>query len=135
MSQTAPLQDKATFWKRRTSVVKVHMLLLAHLAREPIPEALQKDLRFVMGKCPILLEELFKVAQVGGAAPVGGRLRGVCITGWAPAGSGCVSAWASCWAWGLGMRKGVGLLVIAQLVGPAVVWQGVSRYKLAWMAW
>ena len=61
---TTAVQDKATFWKRRTSVVKVHMLLLAHLARESIPNALHKDLLFVLGKSPMLLEELFKVAQV-----------------------------------------------------------------------
>ena len=93
-----PLQDKATFWKRRTSVVKVHMLLLAHLAREPIPEALQKDLQFVLGKCPVLLEELFKVAQVTGVASLQGCLWCACSTVWVPAVSGCVHAWTSCWA-------------------------------------
>ena len=95
------------------------MLLLAHLAREPIPEALQKDLQFVLGKCPILLEELFKVAQVGAAASLDSCLCGAYITVWGPAVSGCVRAWASCWAWHSRMCKGLAcswvLVWLAQL--------------------
>ncbi|PSC67006.1 dnaJ ERDJ2A, partial [Micractinium conductrix] len=44
------LKDKSAFWKRRTSVLKVHMLLLAHLSREEIPAVLQKDLEFLLTK-------------------------------------------------------------------------------------
>ncbi|KAG2441769.1 hypothetical protein HXX76_003382 [Chlamydomonas incerta] len=58
------LKDKPTFWKRRASVLKAHMLLLAHLDREHenIPATLQADLRFVLTKTPLLLDEMMKIA-------------------------------------------------------------------------
>lgn len=57
------LKDKSLFWKRRASVLKVHMLLLAFLDRDQdIPAALQADLRFVLTKTPLLLDEMMKIA-------------------------------------------------------------------------
>ncbi|GLC39388.1 hypothetical protein PLESTM_000891300 [Pleodorina starrii] len=58
------LKDKNTFWKRKASVLKAHMLLLAHLDREHdnIPPPLQIDLRFVLTKSPLLLDEMIKIA-------------------------------------------------------------------------
>ncbi|GIL87084.1 hypothetical protein Vretimale_14247 [Volvox reticuliferus] len=58
------LKDKNAFWKRRASVLKAHMLLLAHLDREHdnIPPSLQADLRFVLTKSPLLLDEMIKIA-------------------------------------------------------------------------
>lgn len=46
--------------------LQAHMLLLAHLERDavPIPVALQADLKFVLQKSPVLLEEMFKIASV-----------------------------------------------------------------------
>ncbi|PSC67052.1 dnaJ ERDJ2A [Micractinium conductrix] len=52
------LKDKSAFWKRRTSVLKVHMLLLAHLSREEIPAVLQKDLEFLLTKGQPLVREM-----------------------------------------------------------------------------
>jgi hypothetical protein len=40
------------------------MLLLAHLSREPVPAALQKDLNFVLTKSLGLLQEMFAIALV-----------------------------------------------------------------------
>jgi hypothetical protein len=42
------------------------MLLLLHLERETgsIPQVLQADLKFVLQKCPLLLEEMFKIANL-----------------------------------------------------------------------
>jgi translocation protein SEC63 len=42
------------------------MLLLLHLERETssIPQLLQPDLKFVLQKCPLLLEEMFKIANL-----------------------------------------------------------------------
>ena len=59
-----PLQEKPHFWKRKPSIVKVHMLLLAHLARAEVPRSLQADLRFVLQKAPLLLEEMVKIANL-----------------------------------------------------------------------
>lgn len=44
--------------------MKSHMLLLAHLERlgEEVPAALQADLRYVLAKSPLLLEEMIKLA-------------------------------------------------------------------------
>ncbi|KAG2485811.1 hypothetical protein HYH03_015521 [Edaphochlamys debaryana] len=58
------LKDKNTFWKRKASVLKAHMLLLAHMEREQehIPATLQADLRFVLTKSPLLLDEMMKIA-------------------------------------------------------------------------
>ena len=56
------LKDKPQFWKRKVSVVKVHLLLLAHMAREHIPALLEKDLSFVLEKAPLMLQEMFKIA-------------------------------------------------------------------------
>ena len=52
------VQEKPQWFKRKPSIVKVHMLLLAHLARRPVPAPLQKDLEFVLKKAPLLLEEV-----------------------------------------------------------------------------
>ncbi len=42
------------------------MLLLLHLERESaaVPAILQSDLKFVLQKCPVLLEEMFKIATL-----------------------------------------------------------------------
>ena len=40
------------------------MLLLAHLARAEVPRSLQADLRFVLQKAPLLLEEMVKIANL-----------------------------------------------------------------------
>lgn len=58
------LKEKPLFWKRKASVLKVHMLLLAYLEKEGdnIPANLQADLKFVLQKTPLLLEEMLKIA-------------------------------------------------------------------------
>ncbi|KAK9829144.1 hypothetical protein WJX72_004149 [[Myrmecia] bisecta] len=56
------LKAKPQFWKRKSSVIKVHMLLLAHIAREPIPAILESDLKFVLKKSPVFLEEMLKLS-------------------------------------------------------------------------
>eukprot|EP00775_Hariotina_reticulata_P009185 gene9185-9351_t len=50
--------------RKLASVVKSHMLLLAHLDRvgDDVPQALQGDLRYVRTKSPQLLEEMVKIA-------------------------------------------------------------------------
>ncbi|KAK9839330.1 hypothetical protein WJX81_008661 [Elliptochloris bilobata] len=58
------LKEKPHFWKRKPSIVKVHMLLLAHLARAEVPRSLQADLRFMLAKAPLLLEEMVKIANL-----------------------------------------------------------------------
>jgi len=58
------LKDKQVFWKRRTSIVKVDMLLMAYFARLPIPTELQSDLRYVLTKSPFFLEEMLKIANI-----------------------------------------------------------------------
>eukprot|EP00873_Tetraselmis_striata_P025823 jgi/Tetstr1/446087/TSEL_033688.t1 len=61
----ADLKDiKKDFWKRKSSIIKAHMLLLAHLERagEEVPPALEADLRFVLQRAPKLLAELMNVA-------------------------------------------------------------------------
>lgn len=58
------LRDKKAFWQRKNSCVKAHMLLLAHLAREEVPEKLLKDQRFVLKKAPVLVEEIIKIAGI-----------------------------------------------------------------------
>lgn len=58
------VQDKSLFWNRKTPVKKVHMLLLAYLGRKEIPDALEKDLKFVLEKSPMFLEEMVKIAQI-----------------------------------------------------------------------
>ena len=40
------------------------MLLLAYLGRKEIPDALEKDLKFVLEKSPMFLEEMVKIAQI-----------------------------------------------------------------------
>ncbi|GFR50266.1 hypothetical protein Agub_g12453, partial [Astrephomene gubernaculifera] len=59
------LKDKKAFWvKRHPSVLKAHMLLLAHLDREhdSVPASLKADLNFVLTKTPLLLDEMIKIA-------------------------------------------------------------------------
>lgn len=58
------LKEKTQFWKRKPSVQKVHMLLLAYLSRAPIPAVLDKDLKFVLKRSPSLVEEMIKIAQL-----------------------------------------------------------------------
>mmetsp|Transcript_15025 Transcript_15025/g.42165 ORF Transcript_15025/g.42165 Transcript_15025/m.42165 type:complete len:747 (+) Transcript_15025:116-2356(+) len=55
---------KKDFWKRKSSIVKVHMLLLAFLERaeDEIPEILKPDLKFMLQRLPSLLAELMNVA-------------------------------------------------------------------------
>lgn len=65
------LQDKAQWFKRKTAIVKVHMLLLAHMDRVDIPTTLQKDLDFVLRKSAILLEEIVKIANIPRTSPYG----------------------------------------------------------------
>lgn len=43
---------------------QAHLLVLAHLSREPIPAALTKDANFILQKCPALLKELVGIACV-----------------------------------------------------------------------
>lgn len=57
-------QEKPQFWKRKPSLIKVHMLLFAHLSREPIPAGLQPDLKFVLEKALPLLDEMVKIAAL-----------------------------------------------------------------------
>ena len=40
------------------------MLLLAYLDRTPIPPALLPDLKYVLQKSPILLEEMVKISNL-----------------------------------------------------------------------
>eukprot|EP00798_Chlamydomonas_sp_ICE-L_P003001 gene3002-13015_t len=58
------LKEKPAFWKRKSSVLKAHMLLLSHLERDQasIPAILQADLKFVLQKSMPLLEEMLKIA-------------------------------------------------------------------------
>ena len=56
-------QDKTQFWKRKPSIVKCHMLILAHLARADIPRSLRADHSAVMKKCPLFLEEIINIAN------------------------------------------------------------------------
>ncbi|GAX76583.1 hypothetical protein CEUSTIGMA_g4029.t1 [Chlamydomonas eustigma] len=67
------VKDKPLFMKRKASIVKVHLLLLAYLDREEnaIPSVLQPDLKFLLQKAPILLEEMLKIAAVVPRAPHG----------------------------------------------------------------
>jgi translocation protein SEC63 len=55
---------KKDFWKRKSSIVKAHMLLLAFLERaeDEVPDILQTDLKFVLQHAPRLLAELMNVA-------------------------------------------------------------------------
>ena len=57
------VQDKTPFWKRKPSIVKCHMLILAHLARADIPKSLRADYSAVMKKCPLFLEEIINIAN------------------------------------------------------------------------
>lgn len=61
--------SKSAFWKRRTSVLKVHMLLLAHLAREDIPAVLQRDLQFLLTKGLPMLQEMLGLATAPRVKP------------------------------------------------------------------
>ena len=58
-----PAQEKPQFWKRRPSIVKCNMLLLAHLGRAEVPPSLQADHKFVLKKAPQLLEEMVTIAN------------------------------------------------------------------------
>lgn len=65
------MQDKAQWFKRKTAIVKVHMLLLAHMDRVDIPPILHKDLEFVLKKSSVLLEEIVKIANIPRYTPYG----------------------------------------------------------------
>ena len=58
------LQDKPQFWKRKPSIMKCHMLILAHLARADIPKTLRADYAAIMKKCPLFLEEMINIANI-----------------------------------------------------------------------
>ena len=58
------LQEKPQFWKRKPSIVKCHMLILAHLARAEIPKTLRGDYSAIMKKCPLFLEEMINIANL-----------------------------------------------------------------------
>ena len=59
-----PSQEKPQFWKRKPSIVKCHMLILAHLARAEIPRSLRADYAVILKKCPLFLEEMINVANL-----------------------------------------------------------------------
>lgn len=65
------MQEKPQFFKRKASIVKVHMLLLAHMDRLDIPPLLHKDLEFVLKKSTIFLEEMIKIANIPRFSPYG----------------------------------------------------------------
>lgn len=60
------LKEKPQFWKRKASVLKAHLLILEHLERggSGVPAALQNDLKFVLQKVPVLLDEIVKIAAL-----------------------------------------------------------------------
>lgn len=58
------VQDKPQFWKRKPSIMKCHMLILAHLARADIPKSLRSDYAAIMKKCPLFLEEMINIANI-----------------------------------------------------------------------
>ena len=91
MTPDACWQDNKQAWfkKRKASIVKAHMLLLAHLDREAVPPSLAADHKFVTTKCILLLEEMVKIANIprapgqtwGWLAPTVGSLEMMqCIT-------------------------------------------------------
>lgn len=52
----------AFYKKRNQCLVKAHLLLLAHLAREPVPAPLKKDLEQLLQRAPRLMQEMFYIA-------------------------------------------------------------------------
>jgi len=60
---------------------QVHMLLLAYLEREgsDVPAVLQPDMRFLLQKSVVLLEELFKIAAMPRPQTFQGWLVRTCI--------------------------------------------------------
>ena len=58
------LKEGHPFWKRRPSIVKVHMLLMAHCGREAVPPSLASDLATVLKRCPTFLEEMLKIGNI-----------------------------------------------------------------------
>ena len=58
------LKEGHPFWKRRPSIVKVHMLLMAHCGREEVPPSLAADLATVLRRCPTFLEEMLKIGNI-----------------------------------------------------------------------
>jgi len=70
----ASLAGRAGFWKRRVSVVKVHLLILAHCSRLEVRAPLQKDLMFVLEKSPLMLQEMFKISVMHRYRPAYGWL-------------------------------------------------------------
>lgn len=81
-------QDKSPFWKRKSSIVKAHMLLLVHLGREEIPDSLAADHKYVITKAALLCEEMVKIASLprppnglGWLAPIVGSVEMMqCLT-------------------------------------------------------
>lgn len=67
-------QEKPQFWKRKPSIVKVNMLLLAHLSRAPVPPTLANDMKYVLKKVlsytpHLLIPVLFLVLSCGCCSP------------------------------------------------------------------
>ncbi|WIA39826.1 hypothetical protein OEZ86_013276 [Tetradesmus obliquus] len=95
-------RSNKAFWQRKAGVVKAHMLLLAHLERlgSQVPPALQADYRYLLAKCPLLLEEMLKIAMLP---------RTQAGTGWMTPSVACVEM-MQCLAQGLpvAVRKGSG---------------------------
>ncbi|BDA43749.1 Translocation protein SEC63 homolog [Coccomyxa sp. Obi] len=58
------LKEKPQFWKRKPSIVKVNMLLLAHLSRASVPPTLANDMKYVLKKSPQFLEEMINIANL-----------------------------------------------------------------------
>lgn len=56
------IKDKPLFLRRKPSVVKVHLLLLAHVSRMEIPAPLAKDLSYLLLKAPGMLQEMFNIS-------------------------------------------------------------------------
>lgn len=60
----AELQEKPKefYEKRHPKLVKVHMILLAHMARLEIPPVLKKDADYIFKKAPALLQEMYNAS-------------------------------------------------------------------------
>ncbi|EIE19320.1 hypothetical protein COCSUDRAFT_48909 [Coccomyxa subellipsoidea C-169] len=58
------LKEKPQFWKRKPSIVKCNMLLLAHLSRAPVPPIFANDMKYVLKKSPQFLEEMINIANL-----------------------------------------------------------------------
>ncbi|KDD73970.1 hypothetical protein H632_c1688p1, partial [Helicosporidium sp. ATCC 50920] len=68
------LKEKTALWKMRPSVIKAHLVILAHLSREPIPAPLRKDAAFILNKSVPMLREMAGIAAAPRVAPGWGWL-------------------------------------------------------------